>query len=66
MFCRYLVQGLPNKRIATKLAISVPVVKKHVSDLLAHFHVVSRTHLVALMAQKGRAVRTAGGERSAG
>lgn len=50
---RYLVQGQPNKRIATKLDISVPVVKKHVSDLLAHFRVVSRTQLVALMAQRG-------------
>jgi DNA-binding CsgD family transcriptional regulator len=50
---RLLVQGLPNKRIADKLGISVPVVKKHVSDLLAHFHVVSRTQLVALVAQRG-------------
>lgn len=50
---RYLVQGLPNKRIATKLAISVPVVKKHVSDLLAHFQVMSRTQLMALMARNG-------------
>lgn len=49
---RYLVQGLPNKLIATKLAISLPVVKKHVSDLLAHFHVVSRTELVARIAQR--------------
>lgn len=50
---RYLVQGLPNKRIASKLEISVPVVKKHVSDLLAHFKVVSRTQLVAMIAQRG-------------
>lgn len=50
---RLLVQGLPNKRIATKLGISVPVVKKHVSDLLAHFQVVSRTQLVALIARRG-------------
>ena len=50
---RYLVQGLPNKRIASKLDISVPVVKKHVSDLLAHFQVVSRTQLVAVIAQRG-------------
>lgn len=50
---RLLVQGLPNKRIATKLGISLPVVKKHVSDLLAHFQVVSRTQLVAMVAQRG-------------
>lgn len=50
---RLLVQGLPNKRIATKLGISVPVVKKHVSDLLAHFHVMSRTQLVGLIARRG-------------
>jgi DNA-binding NarL/FixJ family response regulator len=49
---RLLVQGLPNKRIASKLGISVPVVKKHVSDLLAHFHVVSRTQLVAQIAER--------------
>ena len=49
---RLLVQGMPNKRIATRLGISVPVVKKHVSDLLAHFHVVSRTQLVASIAQR--------------
>jgi DNA-binding NarL/FixJ family response regulator len=50
---RLLVQGLPNKRIAAKLDISVPVVKKHVSDLLAHFQVVSRTQLVAHIAERG-------------
>lgn len=50
---RLLVQGLPNKRIATRLGISVPVVKKHVSDLLAHFHTVSRTQLVAHIARRG-------------
>jgi DNA-binding NarL/FixJ family response regulator len=50
---RYLVQGMPNKRIASKLAISLPVVKKHVSDLLAHFQVVSRTQLVARIALQG-------------
>ena len=50
---RLLVQGLPNKRIATKLGISAPVVKKHVSDLLAHFQVVSRTQLVAYIAEHG-------------
>jgi two-component system nitrate/nitrite response regulator NarL len=50
---RLLVQGLPNKRIAAKLDISVPVVKKHVSDLLAHFQVVSRTQLVAHVAERG-------------
>ncbi len=50
---KLLVQGLPNKRIATKLDISVPVVKKHVSDLLAHFQVVSRTQLVAFIAERG-------------
>lgn len=50
---RLLVQGLPNKRIATRLGISVPVVKKHVSDLLAHFQVVSRTQLVAYIAEHG-------------
>ncbi len=50
---RLLILGLPNKRIATKLGISIAVVKKHVSDLLAHFNVVSRTHLVALMAERG-------------
>jgi DNA-binding NarL/FixJ family response regulator len=49
---RFLVQGLPNKRIATLLGISVPVVKKHVSDLLAHFRVVSRTQLVAQIAER--------------
>lgn len=48
-----VVQGLPNKRIATQLGISLPVVKKHVSDLLAHFQVVSRTQLVALVARRG-------------
>lgn len=48
---RYVVQGLPNKRIALNLGISVPVVKKHVSDLLAHFGAVSRTQLVAHVAQ---------------
>lgn len=50
---RYLVQGLPNKTIAANLGISVPVVKKHVSDLLAHFKTVSRTQLVAQIAQRG-------------
>ena len=50
---RLLVQGLPNKSIATRLGISVPVVKKHVSDLLAHFQVMSRTHLVAHIAERG-------------
>ncbi|MGY6213735.1 response regulator [Methylolobus aquaticus] len=50
---RYVVQGWPNKHIANKLGISVPVVKKHVSDLLAHFRVVSRTQLVALIAAQG-------------
>ena len=49
---RLLVQGMPNKRIATNLGISVPVVKKHVSDLLAHFRVVSRTQLVAHIAEQ--------------
>jgi DNA-binding NarL/FixJ family response regulator len=49
---RLLVLGLPNKRIASRLGISVPVVKKHVSDLLAHFNVVSRTHLVAKVAER--------------
>jgi DNA-binding NarL/FixJ family response regulator len=50
---RLLVLGLPNKGIASKLGISVQVVKKHVSDLLAHFHAVSRTQLVAQIAQRG-------------
>lgn len=50
---RLLVQGLPNKRIASKLGISVPVVKKHVSDLLAHFRVMGRTQLVAWIARNG-------------
>jgi two-component system nitrate/nitrite response regulator NarL len=50
---RRVVQGLPNKRIADNLGISVPVVKKHVSDLLAHFKVVSRTQLVAEIARRG-------------
>lgn len=50
---RLLVLGLPNKRIASKLGISLPVVKKHVSDLLAHFQVVSRTQLVAAVARRG-------------
>jgi len=50
---RLLVQGLPNKRIASMLGISVPVVKKHVSDLLAHFQVVGRTQLVAWIARQG-------------
>ncbi len=50
---RLVAQGLPNKRIATNLGISVPVVKKHVSDLLAHFKVVSRTQLVAEIARLG-------------
>ena len=50
---RLLVQGLPNKSIATRLGISVPVVKKHVSDMLAHFRVVSRTQLVASIADRG-------------
>lgn len=50
---RLLVQGLPNKRIATRLGISVPVVKKHVSDLLAHFQVMGRTELVAQIALRG-------------
>jgi two-component system nitrate/nitrite response regulator NarL len=50
---RLLVQGLPNKRIAAKLDISVPVVKRHVSDLLAHFQAVSRTQLVAHIAEQG-------------
>ncbi|MFM8332229.1 MAG: response regulator [Candidatus Methylumidiphilus sp.] len=50
---RLLVQGLPNKRIAGKLGISLPVVKKHVSDLLAHFNVMSRTQLVAQIAGRG-------------
>ncbi|MGJ0484361.1 MAG: response regulator [Methylomicrobium sp.] len=50
---RLLVQGKPNKRIATSLDISVPVVKKHVSDLLAHFKVMSRTELVIKVAQLG-------------
>jgi len=49
---KFLVQGLPNKLIAAKLGISVPVVKKHVSDLLAHFRVVSRTQLVAQIAER--------------
>lgn len=48
-----LVQGMPNKRIATTLDISVQVVKKHVSDLLAHFKVMSRTQLVIQIAQRG-------------
>ncbi|MDO9255917.1 MAG: response regulator transcription factor [Bacteroidales bacterium] len=48
-----LVQGMPNKRIATNLDISVQVVKKHVSDLLAHFKVMSRTQLVIQIAQRG-------------
>lgn len=50
---RYVVQGWPNKHIANRLGISVPVVKKHVSDLLARFRVVSRTQLVALIAAQG-------------
>lgn len=50
---RLLVLGLPNKRIASKLGVSLPVVKKHVSDLLAHFQVVSRTQLVAAVARRG-------------
>lgn len=50
---RLLVQGLPNKRIASQLGISLPVVKKHVSDLLAHFRVVSRTQLVVHVAGLG-------------
>jgi len=50
---RLLVQGLPNKRIASKLGISLPVVKKHVSDLLAHFQVMGRTQLVAWIARRG-------------
>lgn len=50
---RLLVQGLPNKRIAGKLNISVQVVKKHVSDLLAHFHALNRTQLVAQIAARG-------------
>jgi two-component system, NarL family, nitrate/nitrite response regulator NarL len=50
---RLLILGLPNKRIAIKLGISIAVVKKHVSDLLAHFKVVSRTHLVVRMAERG-------------
>ncbi|MFZ4703039.1 MAG: response regulator transcription factor, partial [Candidatus Methylumidiphilus sp.] len=50
---KLLVQGLPNKSIATRLGISVPVIKKHVSDMLAHFNVVSRTQLVAYIAERG-------------
>ena len=50
---RLVAQGMPNKRVAARLGISVPVVKKHVSDLLAHFKVVSRTQLVAEIARRG-------------
>lgn len=49
---RLLVQGHPNKIIARRLDISVQGVKKHVSDLLAHFEVMSRSQLIVLMAQQ--------------
>ena len=49
---RLLVQGHPNKIIARRLDISVQGVKKHVSDLLAHFEVMSRSQLIVLTAQQ--------------
>jgi DNA-binding NarL/FixJ family response regulator len=50
---RLLVQGHPNKIIARQLDISLQGAKKHVSDLLAHFQVMSRAQLIVLIAQQG-------------
>jgi DNA-binding NarL/FixJ family response regulator len=55
---RLLVQGHPNKIIARQMDISLQGAKKHVSDLLAHFQVMSRSQLIVLVAQRRYALGT--------
>ncbi len=53
----WVAQGLPNKEIAERLAISQRTVKFHVSSIMAKLGAANRTEAVALAVQQGRIER---------
>ena len=50
---RWLIRGLPNKSIASKMQVEDITVRKYVSHLLAHFNVKRRTELIVYCAKNG-------------
>ncbi len=50
---RLLARGLPNKQIATQLAVNERTVKYHVSAILAKLDVTNRTEAVTVAASRG-------------
>lgn len=44
-----MMRGLPNKRIASQLAISEPTVKEHISNILKKLGVNSRVEVITLL-----------------
>jgi len=52
-----VAQGLPNKEIAERLAISQRTVKFHVSSIMGKLGAANRTEAVALAVQQGRIER---------
>lgn len=50
---RLLVQGMPNKSIASRLDIAETTARGYVSELLAAFRVTNRTQLVLEVAKRG-------------
>jgi len=50
---RLLVQGMPNKTIASRLDIAETTARGYVSELLAAFRVANRTQLVLEVAKRG-------------
>ena len=49
----WVAQGLPNKEIAERLAISQRTVKFHVSSIMGKLGAANRTEAVALAVQQG-------------
>jgi len=52
---KYICQGLTNKTIAQKLAVSPHTVKAHLARIFRKFNVASRSKLVALFVKSGPA-----------
>jgi DNA-binding NarL/FixJ family response regulator len=50
---RLLAQGLPNRKIATRLSINERTVKYHVSAILAKLEVANRTEAVMRAIEQG-------------
>ena len=50
---RLLAQGLPNRKIATRLDVNERTIKYHVSAILAKLEVSNRTEAVMRAAEQG-------------